>query len=294
MIVRRGTTVAHVWPIALILFLATPAAASPPLQRQYQAGQGVAYRMTGDNDGWHYTAEAQGTVTAGADGTFREDFAWSNLVSNGQAQALPATMAAWRQSLSLDPNHMPSPPDLSQVDPRLIGPVTDLMTFYVDLWLANKLGQLNKAGDHLYFPNPMTPSWADGGHVRLGEDAVDFDMTLKSVDASAGAAVLEIKHVPPPQPRIHLPAPWMQTAAGATPNWVEVRSEADGTFSAAVGQESFDVVITVSLRDGHILHAEMINPVKTVVRACTDAALTRCGDAKPHDILRKVAVDQIP
>src|SRR6185312_3675405 len=98
----------------------------PLLQRQYQAGQGVAYHMTGDNDGWHYAADARGAV-AQTNGVFQEDFAWSNLVSNGQAQALPPAMAAWRQSLSLDPNRMPSPPDLSQVDPRLIGPVTDLM-----------------------------------------------------------------------------------------------------------------------------------------------------------------------
>jgi len=288
---------ARLWPTALILFLATPAAAQAPshplLQRQYQAGQGVAYHMTGDNDGWHYAADARGAV-AQTNGVFQEDFAWSNLVSNGQAQALPPAMAAWRQSLSLDPNRMPSPPDLSQVDPRLIGPVTDLMTFYVDLWLANKLGQLNKAGDHFYFPNPMTPSWADGTQVRLGEDAVDFDMTLKEVDAAAGTAVLEVRHLPPPQPRIHLPAPWMRTAGAGSPNWVEVRKEADGTFSAAVGQETFDVVLTVSLKDGHIVHAEMTNPVKTVVRACTDEALTQCGEAKPHDILRKVTLDQVP
>lgn len=288
---------ARAWLIGLILFLAAPAAAQgpvthPPLQRQYQAGQSLAYRMTGDNDGWHYTAEARGTVTGPA--PFQEDFAWSNLVSNGQAQALPPAMAAWRQHLSLDPDHMPSPPDLSQVDPRLTGPVTDLMTIYVDLWLANKLGQLNTPGDHVYFPNPMTPSWADGTRVRLGEDAVDFDMTLKSVDAAAGTAVLEVKHVPPPQPRIHLPTPWMRTAAAGSPNWVEVRKESDGTFSAAVGQETFDVTITVSLKDGHVLHADMINPVRTVVRACTDEALTRCGEAKPHDILRKVSLDQIP
>ncbi len=168
------------------------------------------------------------------------------------------------------------------------------MTFYVDLWLANKFNQLTKPGDHFYFQNPMTPSWADGARVRLGEDAIDFDMTLVGVDAAAGTAILEVRHVPPPQPRIHLPAAWMAAAVKGPANWVEVRKTADGTFSAAVGQESFDVTLTVSLADGHILHAEMTNPVKTVVRTCTDEALTQCGEAKPHDILRTIKLEQMP
>jgi len=284
------------WRFLSILLSAAPAAgqspAHTPLQRQYQAGQSAAYRMTGDNDGWHYLIEARGAVVSDPGGAFHEEFAWSNLVSDGHVQALPPTMAAWRQRLSLDPSQMPLPADLSQVDARMVGPITDLMTFYVDLWLANKLGQLRKPGDHFYFPNPMTPSWADGSRVRLGEDAIDFDMTLKSLDA-AGTATLEVRHVPPSQPRIHLPAPWMRAAAGTPPNWVEVRALGDGTFSAAVGEESFDVTITIALSDGHIVHGEMINPVKTVVRTCTDQALTQCGEPRPHEILRKVAIDEI-
>jgi hypothetical protein len=288
----------HAWPVALLLLSATPAAAQvpvhSPLQRQYQAGQAVAYRMTGDNDGWHYTAEARGTATADPSGVFFEDFSWSNLVSDGKPATLPPAMAAFRQRLSLDPNRMPAPADLSQLDPRLTGPVTDLMTFYVDLWLAGKLGQLTKPGDHLYFPNPILPSWADGQRVRLGEDAIDFDMTLKSIDSAAGTAVLEVKHVPPPEAKVHLPAAWMKPAvAGAPNNWVEVRRLDNGTFSAAVGMESFDVTLNVSLKDGHIVHADMSNPVRTIVRTCTDEALSQCGDAKPHDILRHITLDEI-
>ena len=287
------------WLIALFVLAATPVVAQtpthPPLARQYQAGQALAYRMTADNDGWHYTVEARAVVARDAGGTFHEDYAWSNLVSDGQAATLSPAMTAWRQSLSLDPDRMPAPPDLSQADPRLIGPITDLMTFYADLWLAAKFNRLNAPGDHFYFPNPMVPSWADGTRVLTGADAIDFDMTLKSLDATAGTAVLEVRHVPPPQPKLHLPAPWMSSVlAGPANNWVEVRKLDDGTFRAAVGVETFDVDITVSTRDGHMLRAEMTNPVKTVERICTDAALTQCGDAKPHDILRKVEIEQIP
>jgi hypothetical protein len=34
----------------------------------------------------------------------------------------------------------------------------------------------------------------------------------------------------------------------------------------------------------------MDNPVKTIERTCEDLALTKCGEAKPHDILRKVEI----
>jgi len=287
----------RVWQFLLLLLPASSIAAQGsqhlPLQRQYQAGQASAYRMTGNNDGWHYTAEARGTVVSDPGGAFHEDFAWSNLVSDGRVQALPPAMLAWRQRLSLDPNQMPLPADLSQADSRMIGPITDLMTFYVDVWLANKLGQLRKPGDHFYFPNPITPSWADGRTVTLGEDAIDFDMILKSVDLTAGTALLEVRHVPPPQPRVRLPAAWMKTAGASPPNWVEVRKLANGNFSAAFGQESFDVTVTIALSDGHIVHAEMSNPVKTIGRICTDQSLAQCGEAQPHDLLRKILIDEI-
>ncbi len=283
-----------IW-LTILILCAVPAAASAqthaPLLRQYVAGQALAYRMTADNDGWRYTVEAHGTVVKDASGAFYEDYSWTHLVSDGKAQALPAA----HQQLSLDLNRMPAPPDLSQVDQRLIGPVTDMLTFYADLWLAGKFNQLNKPGDHFYFPNPITPSWADGAHVTLGEDAIDFDMTLKAVDAAAGTATLDVRHVSPAQPKVHLPAPWMQTpvTTGAN-NWVEVRKLDNGAFQASVGQETFDVELTVSLSDGRILRAAMTNPVKTVVRTCSDEALTHCDAAKPHEILRKVSIEPLP
>jgi hypothetical protein len=48
--------------------------------------------------------------------------------------------------------------------------------------------------------------------------------------------------------------------------------------------------MTISLVDGKILSATMDNPVKTVVRMCTDAALTQCDPPQPHEILRKIQI----
>jgi hypothetical protein len=185
-------------------------------------------------------------------------------------------------------------PDFSKVDPKLIGPIADFMTYYSDLWLAIKTGQLKQAGDHFYVPNGVPSSWADGAHVVLGESAIDFDLTLKSVNTADGSAVLLARHVPPQKPQIKLPAAWMQTPVADTPNnWVGVSKNQDGSYSAAVGKETFDVEIKFSLADGRILSGKMDNPVQTIERTCSDAALTQCDAAKPHLILRKVDISLV-
>jgi hypothetical protein len=269
-----------------------PTQSHDPLQRQYHEGEALVYRMTAVNEAWHYTIQADGIVKKDATGAYYEEYRWSNMQSGGQPMQLSAETAAFRQRLSLDPNQNPSGPDLTKVDPRMIGPITDFMTFYVDYWLANKVGQLKKVGDHFYFRNPMpASSWADGTHVLIGESAIDFDMTLKTVDAAAGTAVLVVKHVPPEKSAVKLPAAWMQTPVGDLPNnWVGVQKEQDGRYTASVGEENVNVEIKVSLADGKILSATMDNPVKTIERTCEDLALTKCGEAKPHDILRKVEI----
>jgi hypothetical protein len=273
-----------------------PAPAHKPLQRQYHEGQTLVYKMNGVNEAWHYSIEADGVVKKDAGGAYYEEYRWANMTSGGQPTALSAETSAYRQRLALDPNQNPSMPDLSKVDPKIIGPITDFMTFYVDLWLPNKIGALTKAGDHFYFRNPMpASSWADGTRVLIGESAIDFDMTLKSVDTAAGTAVLEVKHVPPEKTAVKLPAPWMQTPVGDAPNnWVGVTKEQNGSYSAAVGEETFTVEIKVSLADGKILSATMDNPVKTIERTCEDEALTKCGDPKPHLILRKIDITLVP
>jgi hypothetical protein len=269
-----------------------PAQSHDPLQRQYREGETLVYKMTGANEAWHYTIQADGVVKKDAAGVYYEEYRWSNMQTGGQTTTLSAETPAFRQRLTLDPSQNPSMPDLSRVDPKLIGPITDFMTFYADLWLANKVGQLKKAGDHFYFRNPMPPSsWADGTRVLIGEDAIDFDMTLKSVDPAAGTAVLVVRHVPPEKSTVQLPAAWMQTPVADTPNnWVELSKEQDGKFLVGVGKETFTVEIKVSLADGKMLSVSMDNPVKKIERICEDQALTKCGEAKPHDILRKIEI----
>lgn len=258
------------------------------LDRHYKEGEKLTYRMKGSNERWRYEIRASGVVKKDAEGRPIEEYGWSNLVSDGASIPLPAASLEFRQILSLDGGRTPSVPNLATVNPMLIGPITDLLTFYADLWLAARTGKMARAGDHFYQKSGTPASWADGNYVVLGEDSIDFDITLVSVNQTSRVATLLVRHVPPANPAIKLPAAWMREPVAGTPNnWVEV-SKRDGKFIAAVGKETFDVQTKVSLEDGKILSGTIENPVTARERECSDAELTKCGDARPHPILRRI------
>jgi hypothetical protein len=280
----------------IVLPALTQALADAPSQllRRYLEGEKLAYLMKGTNEAWHYQIRADGIVKKDAAGYF-EEYQWSNLISDGQPVALSPATAGFRQQVTLDTNHNLGLADLSKADPRLIGPITDFLTFYVDLWIAKKAAHLSEPGDHFYFKRGIPNSWADGSYTSLGEDSIDFDFTLKQIDRTANTAILLVRHVPPEKPQIKLPADWMQNPVTDAPNnWVQVQVRPGGKFLAAVGKETFDVAIQVSLLDGKILSGTIENPLETIERECTDVALTQCGDPRPRPIHRHIEISLAP
>jgi len=257
------------------------------LSRRYVEGERIQYLMKGQDGGSTYEVRLTATTNKTSDGRFVDEFAWSDMVANGVSRALPPTSQAFRLAVTLEGGAPFEVPDLAKA-PGLIGPITDLMTFYADLFLAMHQGVLRIARDHFHFANPKSSSWADGTIVVLGEDHIDFDITLTGVDTASDVATLLIKHVPPPAPNIRLPAEWMHARVADTPNnWVQVRKTATG-FDASVGKETFDVTLNVHMSSGKILSAKMENPVTKVTRACSDAGVTQCGDAKATPVMRRI------
>jgi hypothetical protein len=283
--------------LALLFLLAGSfsVAQTSPLARHYTEGEKLTYHMKGDNDGWTYEVQASGVVKKDAAGHFVEEYAWSDFKSNAPMSLSPASLS-FRQALSLDPAAPPAIPDLSQVQPFLIGPISDLLTFYSDLWLAIRQSDLKHAGDHAYVKFGGPSSWADGTYVILGEDSIDFDLTLKELNTSTQVATLLVRHVPPAQPKVKLPAAWMQTPVADTPNnFVDVKGKnASGKYEAEVGKETFDVEIKTSMKDGKILSATLDNLVRVHHRECLDAAFTDCGEPSAHQIHRQIELEWVP
>ena len=266
-----------------------PAPVAISLDRSYKPGEYLKYEMTGSNRGWEYQIQSNNFVKQDEEGTFYEEIGWSNLRSNAPMTLSPSSLS-FRQALSLAPtSKYLAIPNLSTVQPVLIGPITDMLTFYSDIFLARKM-KLTQVGQHAYFEYGKPNSWADGQHVLLGQDSVDFDLTLLSSNAQDHTAVLLIRHVPPKHPQVDLPAPWMQTPIGdAANNWVEVEKSATG-YTAQVGYEVFDVHITLDTLDGKIRSAQLHNPVVAISRECSNAALSECSAPTPEKILRDVTL----
>jgi hypothetical protein len=259
---------------------ATPAIQGNLLERKYQEGEKLSYHMKASNRQRErtllYEIQADGVVTRDTAG-YLEEFAWSGMIVDGKPFALPASNLTFRQMLSLTPNPKLGMPDLSKVHPMMIGPITDMLTFYADMLIAKNRGTPN--------------SWADGSYVTLGQDSIDFDVTLAEVDQAAKAATVVVKHVPPEKPEIKVPAEWMKPPVADTPNnWVQVAKAGPGKFSAQVGKEVFVATIKVSLSDGRILSATLYNPVEVLERICSDAELTSCGEPARFQILRQVEI----
>jgi hypothetical protein len=273
----------------------TPHAA---LERHYQEGEKLAYKMTGINQGHQrtirYEARAEGVVKKSAAGAFYEEYGWSALQVNGQPFSLSPASVDFREPLSLAADYPFAVPDLSKVQPILIGPITDLLTFYADGMLTFQQKSLAHAGDHVYVKNGTPNSWADGFYTIFGQDAIDFDITLQSIDPAAKVATVIVRHVPPAQQQIKWPAAWMQAPVSDTANnWAEVEKGQDGKFSAEVGKETFEADLKISLETGRILSATMDNPVDVLERDCDDAALTVCGTPTRYKIRRQIALDAV-
>jgi hypothetical protein len=271
----------------------SPQRPAPIWARTYHPGETLRYHMDGTNQGERYSVAADVRVERTDAGLPVEHFAWSELRVEGRPVELNAASAAFRQSVSLAPDYINSVPPLGGLESYLIGPVTDLTNFYSDLWLAGKLSAgLTKPGDHVAFPFGQPASWADGTMVTLGEDSIDFDVTLVALDAREKTAILVVRHVAPIRPAIRIPVDWMRMpVASAANNWVEVRTLRDGTFQAEVGNETFDDRITVDTSDGKIITAQLNNPVEAIRRVCTDAALQHCAAPAPLRILRTVSFE---
>ncbi len=273
-----------------------PANPKNPLQRRYSDNETLAYIMHGVNRSRqgerHYEAKVIGEVKKDAQGIFYEEFHWVELTVAGMEIILPRDSLNFRQCLSLDPRYKMPFPDISGIHPMLIGPVFDLMTFYVDLWHGMRQETFTNEGAQTYLKTGVSSSWADGKKVLIGEDCIDFKLTLSKINNDA--IVLMVSHIPPEKSCINIHADWMETpiSSGVPNNWIQIIREAD-EYIAGVGSETFDVVINASRQSGKIISAVMDNPVDIIERKCFDKDLINCGEPEKCKIFRKIELSQI-
>lgn len=283
-------------PMMILLFISIlpKAEAAPGFQRSYNEGEILTYIMTGLNDGVAYTAMSEGLVKRNSQNSFFEEFSWTDLSVSGSKLVLSSDDLSFRHFLSLDRTYTTPFPNISNINKFLIGPVFDLMTFYVDVQLFYmRFGEL-KPGDSLRIPHGSPNSWADGKRVIIGEDCIDFLLRLEEMDHSSHIAKIQVDHLPPENACVQFPADWMKKpVSDSANNWVQVIDNFDGTYTASVGKETFEVKVQIDTKSGKILSAIMDNPVVVIERTCKSKDLndTSCTSNLKKQIHRLIKLD---
>jgi hypothetical protein len=148
-----------------------------------------------------------------------------------------------------------------------------------------------KPGDRFRQTEVPIASWADGTFVVFGQDAINFEIELASVDTSSNVATVVVHHTPPGKSPLKMPVPWMADRVADTDNnWAQVIRNR-GAYTAAAGKETFDVRMKIDLTDGKILAGTLDNVVTTRERDCNDAALTSCSAPRTHEIVRHIEIE---
>lgn len=262
-----------------------------PIQRQYQEGEVLKYRiqMSHFYDGSltsKYDAVATGVVKKDTQGSFSEEFQWTSISDDDKQAKFTETDNNFRQILSLSPPFKLSiPKELTSLSHFLIGPVTDFLTFYVDESLIiRKASTLQKSGDHIYLNTAVASSWG------AGQDCLDFNVLLSSVDHYTQVAQIVVSHLPPSKICITPPAQWMTEQVTDSPNnWYNIENE-NGKWLASTGKETFDVQQVIDISNGKTLSATMDNPVEFQTRICADEKLSNCSKPTTHKIVRKLTL----
>ena len=267
-----------------------PTAVTPPLERRYREGERLAYRITSEHttdgrlDG-STEAHAVTVVKKNSKGAFFEEVQWVRLERNGAPIELPLEGLKLRQRVSLDPGFpLAVPLGLQQAPPPLVAPVLGLMALYADTQLALRAGLLRNAGDHGEVKSPVSRQWEGG------EDCVDFQVSLTSVDAAADVATLQVERVPPAEGCIQPPAPWMvQSVTGVPNNWYQVKQDG-ARWRAQTGEARNHDQIQLVLSTGAIRSATLSSPVELVSADCSDPELLVCSEPLRHRLNRKLQI----
>lgn len=261
--------------------------------RHYVPGQVARYAYTEDET---QTAGGQTTTstTTAADrvasyvhrGTGGEQVRWVALTVDGTdmtaaARSFPA------YDLSLDPRAADglTVPDTSAV-PGLVGPVTDLTTFYVPLSAQAGIGALHRPGQSETAPTLLSGNFASAA-MPVGQDLLQLTTTLTSL--TRRQATLTSDFVPPPAGGLTVTAPFMDSpVCGTTPNNFEEVQQSGTAFLALWGCEQFTATTVADRASGRIVSASLSNPLQLSAMECQDAALTQCTDIGPVTLQRTV------
>jgi hypothetical protein len=252
--------------------------------RRYLAGEKYAYELKALTEGEStaLAAVAEVEVRMDADVPY-ERIRWVSLKDGDTdeseaARRVPPTEFSLARRGSLQ---FTKPTD----NPKMLGPVTDLYTFYFAVSPLAGIENVSQDGEEYVRPEPITGDWSDGKDYLVGQSHVEVRMRL--VKAGPDRVTYQTAFVPTHGLRTE--TAWMSApvCAGQPNNFQMIRRQGDG-YVAVWGCEEFKVETEVGARTGRILSAHMDDRLTWKLMYCTDRELTKCSplpDRKQHRLV---------
>ena len=257
----------------------TPIDGKPPYryERSYVAGDHYSYKLvTSRFKGGMLDSveEAVSDHTVLTDGTPRERIRWRSLVRQEGDTATDHTEIARGVSpyeISLHPDGTIDLPPLDE--PRMLGMITDLNTFFVAVSPAIGVEGLHESGDSHVLDEPARGIWTNGRNIVLGQDCIRTRIELVEIDRKKETVRFRTSFMPPDVPCLELARPWMTKAASDDKpnNFQQITLNEQGKHTVIWGIEEFTITSEVSYEDGKVRNARMDNNLLIFAKiGCTE------------------------
>lgn len=266
--------------------------------RRYEPGRRFRYRQetrhwTNSKLDSVHVATSHHEVLRGA--VARERVRWEDLeVTRGDKTASQTALAAAIEpyEISLHPDGSLALPPLRE--PAMVGPISDLTTFYVAISPSIGIDTLTKVGDEHVMPEAVRGVWTVLPHTPLGEDCIVPRVKITHLDVNT--VTFHTAFEPPSTPCLEPLGPWMREPVDGTRpnNFRQVTADPSGTRIVMWGREAFTTECRVERPSGRILVASMENTLTLKVRVGCDATLESCAGEFPTTIRRTVKLKLLP
>ena len=277
----------------LLAALLLPVVDSFSFVRHYVPGQSYRYELRERSEGSarEQVAVSKHTVIA-RDGVPYERIEWVSLSDTEEGDLTALTKEVPPAELSLRPGaaiDFAKPAD----NPRMMGAVTDLITFFTAVSPQMGVTEVRRAGETYVRPEVVIGDFADGKEFLAGRSCNGVTITLQALDAETATYRTVLQ--PPDRGCPALSRDWMNgPVCGNRDNTFEmIRRQAPG-FVAAWGCEKITIVSRVSRRTGAIVDAEMDNQLTWKMKFCMDDALTQCSALPDVKKRRFVTLRRLP
>lgn len=271
---------------------------SSPIERRYVPGEEYYYRLTSverHNGGERTVMQGVSRHTiVEREGVPGEDVRWErlNVVSGREGlmlDSLARSITPYFISRARDGSVELPPLNISE----MVGPITDLNTFFVSVHPSEGIAHLASVGDIHEDSSVVQGDFTDSVMVLLGNDCLNVSYELLRI--TGDTAVYRITYAPPRTSCLPMLRGDMSAAVvdSVPNNFQMIRDAGEGKVTLMWGVEEFIVTASVDRSNGMILRADMDNRLRLRLRINCSPDLNSWQWEMPFTIERDVTLELV-